>query len=243
MPFADAQGKLMEKTLLVANWKENKTTPQAKEWLEKFGASLSISRSRSKLSINPEVVICPSFVVLPMMAYEASKLEGVKLGAQDVSKFEEGQYTGEVSAKMLKDFVSYVIIGHSERRKCFNETDEDIKLKIEQCLKYNLIPIVCVSTIQELSSFPSELSSNGTIFAYEPLFAVGTGTPDTSENAQKFAEKIKAEVGQNVKVLYGGSVNAENAKSFVSQPDIDGVLVGQASLDPKEFAEIVKKIT
>jgi len=220
----------MEKKLIVANWKENKTVDEAKEWLEKF-------------SNGPEVVICPSYVVLPMLAYEISKLEGIKLGAQDVSKFEEGQYTGEVSVKMLADFVEFVIVGHSERRKYFGETTEDVKLKVEQCLKHGLTPIVCVSTTQELSSFSSELSSGQLpIVAYEPLSAVGTGEPDTPENAQEFAEKIKSEVGWGVTVLYGGSVNAENAKSFVSQPDISGVLVGQASLDPKEFAKICDEI-
>ncbi len=230
----------MEKKLIVANWKENKTASQTTEWFEKFGASLSISRSRSKLSINLEVVICPSFVILPMMAYEISKLEGIKLGAQDVSKFEEGQYTGEASAKMLKDFVSYVIVGHSERRKHFGETDEDVNLKIEQCLKHDLTPIVCVSKIEEVRGRKWEVGK--TIFAYEPLFAVGTGKPDTPENAQEFAKKIKTEVGQNVKVLYGGSVNAKNAKSFVSQPDISGVLVGEASLDAEEFGKIIKTL-
>ncbi len=225
-------------TLIVANWKENKTASQTTEWFEQF------SIFNFQFSNNAEVVICPSFVLLPVTAREVSKLEGVKLGAQDVSKFEEGQYTGEVSAKMLKDFVEFVIIGHSERRKYFGETDEDVQLKVRQCLKYGLTSIVCVSTIQELSSLPSELSSGQLpIVAYEPLFAVGTGIPDSPENAQEFAEKIKSVVGQGVRVLYGGSVNAKNAKSFVNQPDIDGVLVGEASLDANEFAKIVNVVT
>ena len=219
----------MEKTLIVANWKENKIAPQAEEWLEVLSSKFKVQSSKL------EVAICPSFVVLPTMVGEISKLEGIKLGAQDVSKFEEGQYTGEVSAKMLKDFVEFVIIGHSERREHFGETDEDVDLKIEQCLKYDLMPIVCVSDLEQVST-------DKVIFAYEPLFAVGTGEPDTPENAQRFAQKIKSKVGQDVRVLYGGSVNAKNAKSFVSQPDIDGVLVGQASLDPKEFAKICDEI-
>lgn len=226
----------MTQTLVVANWKENLTVNEAQEWLEKFRFAVN------NLTIQQfsSVIICPSFIVLPMMAYEISKFEGVKLGAQDVSKFEEGQYTGEVSAKMLRDFVNYAIVGHSERRRYFNETDEDVRLKIEQCLKYDLTPIVCVSSIQELSSFPSELSSRrDVVFAYEPLFAVGTGEPDTPENAQKFAEKIKSEVGQSVRIIYGGSVNSENVESFVAQPDISGILVGQASLDADEFSKII----
>ncbi len=222
---------------IIANWKENKTVQEASEWLEKFCASTN----NQQLAIN-NVVICPSFVVLPTMASEISKLENVKLGAQDVSKFEEGQYTGEVSAKMLKDFVEYVIVGHSERRKHFGETDGDVNLKVQQCLKYNLTPIVCVSKIEQVSMCQS-VNVSKTIFAYEPLFAVGTGEPDTPENAEDFAKKIKAEVGQDVKVLYGGSVNSENVKSFVSQPDISGVLVGQAGLDVREFIKIVKGLT
>lgn len=212
---------------VIANWKENKTVSEVMAWVDVFNKGVNKE--------NVEVVICPSFVALPMMANGVSKLENVKLGAQDVSKFEEGQYTGEVSAKMLKGLVDYVIVGHSERRKYFSETDEDVNLKIEQCLKHDLTPIVCVSKIEQVST-------NKAIFAYEPLSAVGTGTPDTPENAQKFAEKIKNEVGENVKVLYGGSVNAKNAMSFVEQSDIDGVLVGQASLDPKEFSEICYEV-
>lgn len=234
----------MEKKLVVANWKGYKTVSEAQEWMKEFRAMIVVQQLN-----NVSVVICPSFVVLPRMADEVSKLEGVKLGAQDVSKFGEGQYTGEVSAKMLRDFVSFVIVGHSERRKYFGETGEDVGRKVEQCLKYDLIPIVCVSSVQELSSFPSDLACrqaglnpNGTIFAYayEPLSAVGTGEPDTPENAQEFALKIKKEISRDIRVLYGGSVNAKNAKSFVSQSDIDGVLVGQASLDAEEFADIIK---
>ena len=225
----------MEKTLIVANWKQNFIVDEAQEWVVAFSNNLTIEQFS-----NSDIVICPSFVVLPTMARELSKLENIKLGAQDVSKFEEGQYTGEVSAKMLKDFVDYVIVGHSERRKYFGETDGDVNRKIEQCLKHNLMPVVCVSTTQELSSLSSELSSDHDLLvAYEPLFAVGTGTPDTPKNANDFALKVKTEVGRDVRVLYGGSVSAENVRSFVSQSDISGVLVGQASLEAEEFARII----
>jgi len=214
----------MEKTLVVANWKEYKTVSEVKVWVEAFNKGVNKGVNKGDV----EVVICPSFILIPVLNAQ------VRLGAQDVSKFEEGQYTGEVSAKMLKDFVSYVIVGHSERRKHFGETEEDVKLKVEQCLKYKLTPIVCVSNLKQVSK--------KAVFAYEPLSAVGTGTPDTPENAQDFAQKIKAEVGQDVQVLYGGSVNSENVKSFVDQPDISGVLVGEASLDAKEFGKIIKAL-
>jgi len=226
----------MEKTLIVANWKENLTATQMESWVAEF------SIFNFQFSNETRVVICPSFVLISVLKSQVSSIQHqVYLGAQDVSKFEEGQYTGEVSAKMLKDFVSYVIIGHSERRKCFGETDGDVAKKSILALKHGLIPIVCVSNLEQVSKCQGVKVSK-TIFAYEPLFAVGTGTPDTPENAQEFAEKIKSAVGQDVRVLYGGSVNAENVKSFVSQPDIDGVLVGQASLEAEEFGRIIKSL-
>ena len=235
----------MEKKLIVANWKENFTVAESQKWVESFGSQLSA------LSSQLEVIICPSFVLIPFLHSQLSPLTSrLSLGAQDVSKFEEGQYTGEVSAKMLKDFVKYVIVGHSERRRYFGETDEDVSRKVEQCLKYDLTPIVCVSNLEQASMSQPHFAkasrgkcvkeSKKIVFAYEPVFAVGTGIPDTPENAQEFAQKIKSIISQNVRVLYGGSVNLENVKSFVSQPDISGVLVGQASLDPKELARIVE---
>ena len=230
---------------IVANWKENFTIAEAERWIGGLNKELRIKNKG-----NVEIVVCPPFVLLPLLhssftRFGESPLADIRdssfsLGAQDVSRFEEGQYTGEVSAKMLKDFVDYVIVGHSERRRHFGETDEDVALKIEQCLKHGPTPIVCVSKLKEVLAVSIVSGASRVIFAYEPLEAVGTGEPDKPENAQGFAEKVKSEVGQNVKVLYGGSVNAKNAKSFVEQPDIDGVLVGQASLDPEEFSEIVR---
>ena len=223
-------------TLIVANWKENLTAPQAKRWLEEF------SMINNQLSNGVEVVVCPSFVLIPFLHSQLSPLTSrLSLGAQDVSKFEEGQYTGEVSAKMLKDFVKYVIVGHSERRKYFNETDEDAVQKIKQCLKYGLTPIVCVSNLEQVSKCHS-VNESRIIFAHEPLEAISTRgqfRPDDPEHANLMAEKIKTIVGKNTQVLYGGSVTAENVKPFIEQPDINGVLVGEASLDPEEFSKIV----
>ena len=228
--------------MIVANWKENLTATQAEDWVAEF------SNLKSQIPNDVEVVVCPSFVLIPVLRSHLSSLTScISLGAQDVSKFEGGQYTGEVSAKMLRDFVSYVIVGHSERRKHFGETDRDVAAKSVLALKYNLIPIVCVSSLEEARSWELEarkdtgdLREDKVVFAYEPLFAVGTGKPDTPENAQKFAEEVRTLVGQDVRVLYGGSVNAENVKLFVDQPDISGVLVGQASLDPEGFIGIVR---
>lgn len=218
----------MEKTLVVANWKEYKNISEAKRWVEVFG-------KRVNKGIN--IVVCPSFVLIPPL--HSSFIihnSSFSLGAQDVSKFEEGPYTGGVSARQLADFVSYVIVGHSERRRHFGETDEDVRLKIEQCFGYELTPIVCVSNLEQVSRYQSVKVSGEIIFAFEPLFAVGSGQPDTPENAQDFAKKVGRQI------LYGGSVNSENVKSFVDQPDIRGVLVGQASLDPAEFARICYEV-
>ena len=235
----------MEKTLIVANWKENLIVPQAKKWLEEFSI-FNFHRSEGSpladFSNDSEVIICPSFVLIPVIRSHLSHhTPHLSIGAQDVSKFEEGQYTGEVSAKMLKDLVKYVIVGHSERRKYFNETDEDVNLKVQHCLKHNLTPIICVSKMEQVSMCQC-VNVSKAIFAYEPLFAVGTGKTDTPEKANDFAQKVKSEVGQNAQVLYGGSVTAENVKSFVSQKDLSGVLVGEASLDAEEFAKLCHEI-
>ncbi len=231
---------------VIANWKENKTVSQTTEWFEKF------SIFKSQFSNNLEIVICPSYVLLPMVVDKVSKLENVELGAQDISKFEEGQYTGEVSAKMLKDFVNYVIVGHSERRKYFGETDKDVARKSILALKHTLVPIVCVSNVEEARSWKVEarkeaggLKLENAVFVYEPVEHISTGGefhPDDPEHANLMAKEIKSIVGHGIRVLYGGSVNAENVSHFVNQPDISGVLVGQASLDAEEFARIVKSL-
>lgn len=213
----------MKKLFIVANWKSNKTILQAKEWLEE------ISNIENK-----EIIICPSFILLPLI--RSSIIEHqlpFKVGAQDISAFDEGSYTGEVNGSQIKEFADYVIIGHSERRQYFSETDEIIFKKVEMAKKYNLTPIFCVQN--ENTPIPKDLE----IVAYEPVFAIGTGNPDTPENAQKIAEIIKEK--NNVKyVLYGGSVTSHNVHAFTSIESVDGILVGKASLDAKEFGEIIK---
>lgn len=231
----------MEKTLIVANWKENFTAAEAERWVGGLNEELRI---KNKGGV--EIVVCPPFVLTSILhSLLLIPNSPFRLGAQDVSKFEGGQYTGEVSAKMLKDFVSYVIVGHSERRKYFGETNEDVGLKIEQCLKHDLAPIVCVSNLEQASASQCVNESNKIIFVYEPVEAISTGGefhPDDPEHAQVMAKEIKAVAGQDIRVLYGGSVTSENVKSFVSQPDINGVLVGQASLDAGEFTKICDEI-
>lgn len=220
----------MKKLFIVANWKSNKDSIQINNWIEGFK------------NTNKEVIICPSFVHLPILkSYISNHKSEIKLGAQDISPYDAGAYTGEVNARQIKEFADYVIIGHSERRENFNETDELIIKKIDMATKHELMPILCVSDINQVQNSKVKIQNYNSklIIAYEPLFAIGTGSPDTPENADKVALDIKSELN-GVSVLYGGSVTANNVKSFTQMSNIDGVLVGGASLDANEFSEIIK---
>lgn len=219
----------MKKLFIIANWKSNKTETEAKQWFAEFSIFNFQFSNEEK-----EIILCPSFTLLSgIKSLIISNKLSIKLGAQNVSSFENGAYTGEVNSEQIKDFVDYVIIGHSERRENFLETDEIISRKVEMAKKHNLIPIFCVQA--EKTNIPEGVK----IVAYEPVFAIGTGNPDTPGNADKIAAKIK-EKNKIDYVLYGGSVNATNVHSFTQMPNINGVLVGGSSLDPKEFLEIIK---
>lgn len=219
----------MKKLFIIANWKSNKTASEAKEWLQEF----QISNVKSQIS-NKEIIICPPFTLLPILKSSIINLKSpVKLGAQDISPFDEGAYTGEVNGRQIKEFADYVIIGHSERRTHLKETDEILVRKVEMARKYSLTPIFCVQG--ESTSVPSGIE----IVAYEPVFAIGSGNPDTPENANTVSDSIKQKT-QVQYVLYGGSVTSQNVSQFSQQPHIDGVLVGGASLDADEFAKIIQ---
>lgn len=216
----------MKKLFIVANWKSNKTEPEANSWLQRL-------KIKDLRLTNKEIIICPSFTVLPILkSLIINHDSSIKLGAQNISPFDEGAYTGEVNGKQIKEFADYVIVGHSERRANFYENNNLIAQKIDKGLKHGLVPILCISDLDQAQSF------NG-IIAYEPLSAIGSGNPDTPENGEDIASKIKNKVGE-IPVLYGGSVTSDNVKSFTSMPNIDGVLVGGASLDPLEFLKIIK---
>lgn len=215
----------MNSSLIIANWKSNKILGQAKDWLEKFSSNYN--------SINKTIIICPSFTLLSeVKSYLESKKLAIDLGGQNISQFENGEYTGEVNAAQIKDFANYVLVGHSERRKNFEETNQALNQKVELAKKYGLIPIFC---IQGKDTY---IPKGVEIVAYEPIFAVGTGNPDTPENANEVGAVIKGNGYK--KFLYGGSVNSQNVASFTSMPNIDGVLVGRASLDPVEFGKIIE---
>ena len=217
----------MNNTLIAANFKSYKTISEANEWLSEFSKINSMS-VQSK-----DVVVFPSFNLL-FSFYSYFSANNIKafLGAQNLSPFEEGPYTGEVSAKQVKELASYVLIGHSERRKFFGETDEMLGNKVRMALENKLIPIFCV---QDKNTFiPEEVS----VIAYEPVFAIGSGNPDTPENADGVAAFLKSK-NSGYKVLYGGSVTSQNVKGFTSKTSIDGVLVGGASLQADEFLNII----
>lgn len=225
----------MKKTFIVANWKSNKTIPQAEEWFRTFNSlQLTINKEEK------EVIICPSFTLLPFVKESIVKSQlSIVVGAQNISSFDEGAYTGEINGKQIREFADYVLIGHSERRKKFSESEEMINLKISKAFEYDLTPIVCVSSLKQ-AKFLQEFKGNAQrIVAYEPLFAIGSGTADTPENANQMAGNIKDILGE-IPVLYGGSVTSKNVKEFTQMPNINGVLIGGASLDAKEFYAIVQ---
>ncbi len=220
----------MKKLYVVANWKANKTNLEVKEWLQ------GISNVKFQMSNvqRKEIIICPGFHLLSTVKAIIEQYNlPFKVGAQDVSPFDTGAYTGEVAAEQLKDLAHYVIIGHSERRKNFHEDDEMIAKKVAMTNEAGLTPLLCVQGKE------TPVPQGVQIVAYEPVFAIGTGNPDTPENADTVAKEIK-ENHKVESVLYGGSVTAENVAGFTHQEHIDGVLVGGASLDVSSFMKIVQ---
>jgi len=248
----------MRKKLIAANWKMYKTPDQTREFFREF---LPLVKDHDR----DEIVVCPTFLCLDA-AVTAAKGSNVVVGAQDVHWEKEGAFTGEISAAMLVCIgVTHVIIGHSERRQYFGETDDAVNLKLKSALEAGLTPIVCVGEVLEereagltddvlrrqcVRAFHkiSAKKAARLVIAYEPVWAIGTGktaTPQIAADAHTIirAEATKGfgpEFGDQLRILYGGSVKPENAKALMSEPEIDGALVGGASLDPKSVAAIVR---
>jgi triosephosphate isomerase len=247
----------MNRTLVVAgNWKMNKTASEARELVDAMRAGLTAVE-------NVEKILCPPFTSLALLS-EMLADTGIGVGAQDMHWEEKGAYTGELSPNMVKEFCRYVIIGHSERRAYFGETDETVNRKLRAALSHGLTPIVCVGeTLDEYESNRTEevvrrqinlgfadidsASASRIIVAYEPVWAIGTGKASSAENANHvhaqvirpaLTELFGEENAQAIRIQYGGSVNGSNASEFFSQSDIDGALVGGASLKPDEFIAI-----
>ncbi len=249
----------MSRTPLIAgNWKMNTTIEEAVNLIKTMRPGLEKIRGVEK-------VICPPFVSL-MAARAIVQGSTVKLGAQDTFYEEKGAFTGEISPLMLAGLCDYVIIGHSERRQYFGETDEIINKKIKAAVKAGLKPIFCVGeTLEEneagqtrevlgrqlLASSDRFYFLGGCVIAYEPVWAIGTGRSASADDANKTIGFIRqfiskqhgSGIANTIRILYGGSVNAANIAEFMRKPDIDGALVGGASLRADEFVSIVKQVS
>ena len=249
----------MRKKVIAGNWKMNMLPNETIEYIEKFEKLVKDTQN--------EVILCVPYTDL-FYALLSAQNTNIKIGAQNMHFSENGAYTGEVSGKMLKSIgVEYVIIGHSERRQYFNETDETVNKKIKAAFENELKPIVCVGeTLEqreagktaEIITTQTKLALDGlsneqvknTIIAYEPIWAIGTGKTATSEDANNSIKEIRKEIekiygkdiAECVIIQYGGSVKSSNAKELFETSDIDGGLVGGASLKPDEFAKIVNSI-
>lgn len=245
----------MRKKIVAGNWKMNKNPMETKEFFEKFNSLVKDSEN--------EVVICAPFIDLAVAANE--KAVNIAVGAQNMHFEDKGAYTGEVSCKMLKSIgIEYVIIGHSERREYFNETDDSVNKKLKVALRENITPILCVGEtleerengiakdkiVSQIRKDFDKIEKNDAIkivIAYEPIWAIGTGKTASKEDANEACKWIRNEikslyndeVAEQVKILYGGSVKSSNAKDLFEMSDIDGGLIGGASLEPEEFAKIV----
>ncbi len=250
---------VLRKPIIAGNWKMHKTVGEA----VRLAKQLKVLVADDVRTV--EIVVCPPFTALQSVG-EVLKGTGIQLGAQNVHWEDEGAYTGEVSPAMLKDLsCQYVILGHSERRQMFGESDGDVRKKLDAVLAKGMSAIACVGeTIEERRAGMTEdvivrevkaiadgltlENPSRLVIAYEPIWAIGTGETATSDEAnrvaklvrQTLADAIGQELAQDVRIQYGGSVKPDNIGAFMRESDIDGALVGGASLDASSFAEIVR---
>jgi triosephosphate isomerase len=249
---------IMRKKLMAANWKMYKTPDQTRDFFRNFLPLIS-DHTRD------EIAVCPPFVCVPA-AVDAAKGSNIAIGGQNLHWEKEGAYTGEISAGMLlATGCTHIIIGHSERRQYFGETDDTVNLKLKIALEAGLTPIVCVGEVLEereagltedvlrrqcLRAFHaiSGRKAGKLVVAYEPVWAIGTGKTATPQLAAEAHVLIRGEAAKafgdkladSLRILYGGSVKPENAKALMSEEEIDGALVGGASLNANSFAAIIK---
>lgn len=249
--------KKYRKAVIAGNWKMNKLPSEAKPFAEELKSAMS----RQKTC---ETVLCVPFTVAPAML-RAVKDSRITVGAQDVSAHDFGAYTGEIAVETLTDLgVKYCIVGHSERRAYHGETDAEVNAKVQKLLGAGIIPIICVGESLEQReagltmdyvTYQVKAALVGIdgktvrrcVIAYEPIWAIGTGRTATSEQAEEVCGEIRAVIRKTydarsaraVSILYGGSMNAKNCDELLAQPDIDGGLIGGASLKPQDFARII----
>ena len=247
----------MDKKLVIANWKMNLPNKGIVHFLK------SVVPEMTNLQyVQPG--ICPPYLFIPQL-FELLDNSSILIGAQNLHYEDNGAFTGEISAQLLKTYCSLVIIGHSERRRLFHETDEEISKKIQIATRFNLIPVLCVGediterknncsseivTSQLTTGLSKINSSNDLIIAYEPLWAIGSGNAATPADIEFMVKVIRQVItkkfGENtqntIRIIYGGSVSGDNINKIITLPDMDGVLVGNASLDPLQYNNIVKNI-
>ena len=249
----------MRKKIVAANWKMNMTQAESARFVESLLLDLGDIT-------DIEVVILPPFTAIAKVMEALGASQSIKVGAQNMHWEPNGPFTGEISAALLRDLlVRYVVLGHSERRALFGETDEIVNLKVRAAHEATLRPIVCVGetldqrdkgNVEKILSIQlrgslknlNEKELQETVIAYEPVWAIGTGrnaTPEQAQQAHAFIRHTLRELSDEttadrIRIQYGGSVKPENARDLLSQPDIDGALVGGASLDSRSFAQIVK---
>lgn len=250
----------MRKSLVIGNWKMHGSQASVEQLVQQMLESFASA------SIPGDVAVCPPFLYLPAVGQMlGGSAVDITWGAQNVcaEEIDQGAYTGEVSASMLQDMACrYVIVGHSERRQYYGETDQIVAQKIQQVLDRNMTPILCLGenlAVREAGNALSYVSTQlatvveivgvealqRCVIAYEPIWAIGTGKTASPEQAQEVHQAIReqisaldAEIGTSIRILYGGSVKPENAGALFSQADIDGALVGGASLKAKDFLDI-----
>jgi triosephosphate isomerase (TIM) len=249
----------MRKKILAANWKMNLTHSEAESYLQSFLTEIG--------EVNDvEVVILPAFTAIPALVSASDKMPALRVGAQNMHWEKSGAYTGEVSATMLRAlYVKYVVLGHSERRTLFGETDEIVNRKVRAALDAGLRPIFCIGeSLHERDSNEveqvlarqvrsglegvSQKDFTEIVVAYEPCWAIGTGrtaTPAQAEQAHAYIRSVLAGLtdgatAERVRIQYGGSVKPDNAEELMRQKNIDGALIGGASLDPRSFAQIIR---
>lgn len=241
--------------VIIGNWKMNLTVPESTLLLERLVKTIKVDKN--------VVAVCPSHLAI-YSAQEISRTSDIEIGAQDAYFEDAGAFTGETSAHQLKGFIKYCIVGHSERRKHFGEGDKIVAKKAAACVRHDIIPIICVGeSLHEKMDGLTKLVVTGqleasladltkeeiakSIIAYEPVWAIGTGHVCEPKKANEVISQIRdliralygEKTAENVHIIYGGSVNSKNAEEFLKESKIDGLLVGGASLDYKEFTTIV----
>jgi triosephosphate isomerase len=236
----------MKKLFIVGNWKSYKTWNDAKVWLEQFKDLNPVYTSDEK-----EVIVCPPYLFLSgMKSFIDAHTIPIKLGVQDISPFDEGAYTGAIFARQAKEFVTHALIGHSERRKYFHETDGDVLAKVKQLLAQEITPILCISDMKQLEFYLKEddvlvSHADKIIFVYEPPGAISGGGAFHAADPRDIdanTAQIGKMIGKDVTTIYGGSLNPDNAAEIFGLEHVHGGLPGQASLEPEKFVSIIKSI-